>query len=136
MKKDLMEKYRHLKEHNFEVPAEKVWTEEYIANILDSMTKEDLEKEIDFLDDYVYFLKLSYHKLFEYDEEESELAFSPQEIYRLWLEKDMALYDVLSECTDDYIQDVIEYWVARQYDQEAIKMLADYKTKRIEFSNK
>lgn len=134
MMKELMEKYRWLKEHNFETEAEKVWTEEYIYNIFDNLTREDFEKEIDFLDDYIHYLKIKYHQLFEYDEEESEYAFSPQELYRLWLEKDeISLYSVLADCTDEYIQEVLNCWISREYEKDAILLLANYKNKREAF---
>lgn len=135
---ELYKAYKDLQSHKFKDECEMIPYNENIYNILQEMTEEEINNEINFLEKYSNLLKKQKFYLFddiqgEYVFKDEIVAFSPVDIYRLWIEKDMAIYDVISKCSDDYLQEVIEFWVASQYDVKAVEMLAHYKSMRKEF---
>ena len=131
---ELFKAFKEAETKEFKNPTEKIWTDEHMYNCLQEMNEEDFVNEIALAYKYIDFLRKQQFYLFEdFNEEDEAVAFTPQNIYRLWLEKDMCIYDVIAECTDEYLDDVIGYWIVKQYDPAAVEMLAHYRSKRAEF---
>ena len=136
MKKDLFEAYLDLQDSLFDDDYTKIKIKKNFENTFNKYTEEELKEELQDLEIYVRFLKKQIFYTFDYKEvEEGIIAFNPEEIYKLYLEKDLAIYNVLSECTDDYIKEVIKFFVAHDYDDQAIMLLANFMRQRSEFKN-
>lgn len=136
MKKDLIEAYDEYKDSLVDDTYVQLKAKKDFEDTFSKYTQEELKDEIVDLEIYAHFLKKQIFYTFDYKEPEDyeNLAFTPQEIYRLYLEKDLAIYSVLSECTDDYLRDVVRFFVANDYDDEAIMMIANYMNQKQRFS--
>ena len=141
MKKDLIEAYTDYQDSLFDDDYTKLKLQNKLVDIFTKYTKEEIKEEISNLESYIDFLKKQNFYTHEYKfieeakAEIEELAFNPIEIYRLYLEKDLAIYSVLSQCTDDYLKEVIKVWVAYEYDAEAIMLVVNYMDQKKRFSD-
>jgi len=134
MKKDLIEAYDNYVDSTYEDRYAQIKAKKELEGVFSKYTQEELKEELQDLELYVQFLKKQIFYTFDYEEvneiEEGIMAFNAQDIYRLYLEKDLAIYNVLSECTDDYIKEVIKFFVAHDYDDQAIMLLANFMRQR------
>lgn len=141
MRKDLFEAYMNYQDSFFDDDYTKVKMKSKLFDTFAHYSKEEIKEEIADLRSYIDFLKKQnfYENEYKFIEEakkelDSEIAFNPVEIYRLYLEKDLAIYSVLSQCTDEYLKEVIKTWIAFEYDTEAIMLVANYMNQKKRFT--
>lgn len=138
MLKDLYAAYENYQDSFYDDGYTKIKNLGNWVDIFAKYSKEELKEEVQNLEQYIAFIKKQTFYAHDYKKimNDKDLAFNPMEIYRLYLEQDLAIYSVLAGCTDDYLKDVIRCWSAMDYDAEAITLVANYINQRNEIINK
>ena len=138
MLKDLYTAYENYQDAFYEDDYTKMKLQSKFVDVFAKYSKEELKEEISNLESYIDFLKKQTFYAHDYKEivKDKDLAFNPLEIYKLYLENDLAIYSVLAGCTDEYLKDVINTWIAYEYDTEAIMLVTNYMKQKNEILKK